>query len=78
MDAQASMATSENRYLAVHDIPPERKQPLMAPAEQARIKDNLIAARSRQSPTPAATKGARDGARESSLHPSPQPPLAQY
>ena len=43
VDAQASM--SVNRYLPVHDMPPERTEPLMSPAEQARIRGELSAAR---------------------------------
>jgi hypothetical protein len=46
VDAQASMsAMSVNRYLPVHDMPPERTEPLMSPAEQARIRGELSAAR---------------------------------
>ena len=36
---------SVNRYLPVHDMPPERTEPLMSPAEQARIRGELSAAR---------------------------------
>jgi hypothetical protein len=46
VDAQASMsATNVNRYLPVHDMPPERTEPLMSPAEQAKIRGELSAAR---------------------------------
>jgi hypothetical protein len=58
LDAQASMTTKDpNHYLAVHDMPPERTEPLLSRAEQARIEGELIAARSRQSPAAAAKKG---------------------
>jgi hypothetical protein len=46
VDAQASMsATNVNRYLPVHDMPPERTEPLMSPAEQAKVRGELSAAR---------------------------------
>jgi hypothetical protein len=46
VDAQASMsATNVNRYLPVHDMPPERAEPLMSPAEQAKVRGELSAAR---------------------------------
>ena len=47
VDAQASMTeTNANRYRPVHDKPPERAEPLMTPAEEARVRDELRAARS--------------------------------
>jgi hypothetical protein len=65
LDAQASLAaggkaTDKNGYLAVHDLPPARKAPLMDVAEQQRIKTALIAARGRQTvaPTKASSAGA--------------------
>ena len=46
VDAQASMnATNVNRYLPVHDMPPERAEPLMSLAEQAKVRGELSAAR---------------------------------
>jgi hypothetical protein len=60
MDAQASMtAKGPNDYPAVHDVPPERAEPLMTPAEQARIRGELTAARGRQAPAAAAKTGPR-------------------
>jgi hypothetical protein len=57
IDAQASMTTNDaNQYPAVHDMPPERTQPLMSSGEQARIRGELSAARGRQAPTAAARK----------------------
>ena len=57
MDAQASMATKDaNHYPAVHDMPPQRTEPLISPAEQARIRGDLIAARDRQAPAAVAKK----------------------
>jgi hypothetical protein len=45
-DAQASMtAPNTNRYLPVHDMPPERTEPLMSPAEVAKVRGELSAAR---------------------------------
>jgi hypothetical protein len=35
-------------YLPVHDLPPERDESAMNPAEQARIEKELVAARDRQ------------------------------
>ncbi|MCP3408221.1 hypothetical protein [Bradyrhizobium sp. CCGB01] len=63
LDAQASLAeggkaTDKNGYLAVHDMPPARKAPLMDVAEQQRIRAALIAARGRQTPGPAKTSAA--------------------
>jgi hypothetical protein len=76
MDAQASMDTAKpmdsgkpaaadsKAYLAVHDMPPARNEPLMSAADEAKIKKELMAARDRQDkskkpgdspqPTPAA------------------------
>ncbi len=41
-------------YLPVHDLPPIRDEAALAPAEQAKIERELIAARDRQASTPAA------------------------
>ena len=35
-------------YLPVHDLPPDREEAAMAPAERARIEAELVAARDRQ------------------------------
>ncbi|WP_027578232.1 hypothetical protein [Bradyrhizobium sp. Ai1a-2] len=37
-----------NGYLPVHDMPPDREEAPMKPAEQAKIEAELIAARARQ------------------------------
>jgi hypothetical protein len=37
-----------NGYLPVHDMPPEREEAPMKPAEQAKLEADLIAARARQ------------------------------
>jgi hypothetical protein len=42
-------------YLPVHDLPPDREQAAMAPAERAKIQAELMAARDRQ-----ASAGAKD------------------
>jgi hypothetical protein len=38
-------------YLPVHDIPPDRDEAIMPPAERAKIESQLIAARDRQAAT---------------------------
>ena len=40
-------------YLPVHDLPPDRDEAAMAPAEQAKIQRELLAARDRQASTAA-------------------------
>jgi hypothetical protein len=35
-------------YLPVHDLPPDREEPELAPAERAKIQSELLAARDRQ------------------------------
>jgi hypothetical protein len=42
-------------YLPVHDLPPDREEAAMAPAERAKIEAELVAARDRQ-----ASVGAKD------------------
>ena len=44
-------------YLPVHDLPPDRDQAAMAPAERAKIEAELVAARDRQ-----ASAAAKDSA----------------
>ena len=46
-------------YLPVHDLPPDRDQAAMAPAEQARIQRELAAARDRQASTAAKNPAAK-------------------
>src|SRR5579872_4182185 len=43
--------TEQGEYLPVHDMPPDRDQPVIPPAERAKIEKELIAARDRQSST---------------------------
>jgi hypothetical protein len=45
-------------YLPVHDLPPDRDEAALKPAEQAKIERELIAARDRQASSP----GAKDPA----------------
>ena len=40
-------------YLPVHDVPPDREEAAIAPAERAKIEAELIAARDRQASVPA-------------------------
>src|SRR5450759_3424190 len=41
-------------YLQVHDVPPDRGEPELAPAERAKIAAELVAARDRQASAAAA------------------------
>src|SRR5258706_4066315 len=45
-------------YLPVHDLPPDRDEAAMAPAEQAKIQSELVAARDRQASAAAAKNSA--------------------
>lgn len=45
-------------YLPVHDLPPDRDEAAIAPAEQAKIQRELVAARDRQASAPAAKNAA--------------------
>ena len=45
-------------YLPVHDLPPDREEVAMPPAERAKIQDELIAARDRQAWAAAAKASA--------------------
>src|SRR3981081_21331 len=45
-------------YLPVHDLPPDREEAAMAPAERAKVQSELIAARARQASAPAAKDAA--------------------
>jgi hypothetical protein len=47
-----------NSYLPVHDLPPEREEAVIKPAEQAKIQAELLAARDRQAATAAAPNPA--------------------
>jgi hypothetical protein len=46
-------------YLPVHDLPPDREQSALAPAERAKIESELIAARDRVSATAAKAAAAK-------------------
>jgi hypothetical protein len=50
--------TDAGAYLPVEDLPPNRDQAAIAPAEQAKIKAELLAARDRQASTAAAQDSA--------------------
>jgi hypothetical protein len=45
-------------YLPVHDLPPDRDEAAIAPAEQAKIQRELLAARDRQASAPASKNAA--------------------
>ena len=46
-------------YLPVHDLPPDREEAAMAPAEQAKIQRELAAARDRQASSAAKNSSAK-------------------
>jgi len=46
-------------YLPVHDIPPERDEQAMKPADQAKLEAELVAARARQASTAAQNAAAK-------------------
>jgi len=46
--------TEAGAYLPVHDLPPDRTEPELAPAERAKIQAELVAARDRQASVTAA------------------------
>jgi hypothetical protein len=50
----AAHAKDPGGYLPVHDVPLEREEPELAPAERAKIQAELIAARDRQASATAA------------------------
>jgi hypothetical protein len=54
----SARAKDTGAYLPVHDLPPDRDEPAIAPAERAKIEAELIAARNRQASAPAAKDGA--------------------
>lgn len=53
-------------YLPVHDLPPDREEEAMKPAELAKIQAELTAARDRQASTGAATTTAGTAAKSGS------------
>ena len=53
-------------YLPVHDIPPDREEEAMKPAELAKIQAELTAARDRQASTGASTTTAGTAAKSGS------------
>jgi hypothetical protein len=46
-------------YLPVHDLPPNRDEAAIPPAEQAKIQSELVAARDRQAAAAAASNAAK-------------------
>ncbi|WP_076860016.1 hypothetical protein [Bradyrhizobium mercantei] len=46
-------------YLPVHDLPPDRSDPTIKPADQAKIEQELIAARERQAQASAAAASGK-------------------
>jgi hypothetical protein len=60
-----SRPTDAGGWLPVHDLPPDREQPELAPAERAKIEAELIKARDRQA-SAAAKDQASAAAKDSS------------
>jgi hypothetical protein len=54
MDARAEVPAPPSAYLPVHDLPPKREMLAMTPDERSKLKQELMAARDRQT---AAAKG---------------------
>ena len=50
-------------YIPVHDLPPNRDENAMAPAEQSKIQNELIAARERQAAAAAAANAPNPAAK---------------
>jgi hypothetical protein len=48
-----------NGYLPVHDLPPQREEAVIKPAEQAKIQAELLAARDRQAAAAAPNSAAK-------------------
>jgi hypothetical protein len=57
-DAPARAKDAADSYLPVEDLPPGRDQAMMAPADRAKIKAELLAARDRQASDSAAKDAA--------------------
>jgi hypothetical protein len=49
MNALAEAPSPQQKYMPVEDLPPKREKPAMTADEQAKLKNELIAARDRQS-----------------------------
>ena len=47
-------------YLPVNELPPDREEAAMPPAERAKIQSELVAARNRQASAAAKDQGAKD------------------
>jgi hypothetical protein len=57
--ADAPARSKDNgTWLPVHDLPPDREEPELAPAERAKIQAELLAARDRQASAAAAKDSA--------------------
>jgi hypothetical protein len=54
----SAQAKDPGGYLPVHDLPPDREEPELAPAERAKIEAELAAARDRQASAAAAQNAA--------------------
>jgi len=54
-------------YLPVHDLPPDREEAAIPPAEQAKISSELAAARDRQASATAAAPAKHPAAKKSAV-----------
>jgi len=57
MDARAEAPSPQQKYLPVEDLPPKREKPAMTAEEQAKVKNELTAARDRQAASAAKPQG---------------------
>jgi hypothetical protein len=69
MDARAEAPSPQQKYLPVEDLPPKREKPAMTPDEQAKVKNELTAARDRQAAPPKAQGNAAPPAKPMKPHP---------
>jgi hypothetical protein len=56
--SSTSISDLPGGYLPVHDVPPDRAEPELAPADRAKIQAELAAARDRQASAAAAQNSA--------------------
>jgi hypothetical protein len=69
MDARAEAPLLQQKYLPVEDIPPKREKPAMTADEQAKVKNELTAARDRQAASAAKPQGNAAPAKPIKPHP---------
>ena len=74
MDARAEAPSPQQKYLPVEDLPPKREKPAMTADEQAKLKNELTAARDRQA---ASAKAQASAAPAKPTKPHPVQPTNQ-